>query len=96
MYQITDKTCYTPLGKRKISGRSKKVRTTLLPQFLLNIISVSTVYSFFCVIFSSYLCVTNGVISYTICYCINNKFGDHFTINKFGDQMYLVLVIISQ
>jgi len=31
MYQITDKTRYTPLGKRKIPGRPKKVRTALLP-----------------------------------------------------------------
>jgi hypothetical protein len=31
MYQITDKTRYKPLGKRKTPGRPKKVRTALLP-----------------------------------------------------------------
>jgi hypothetical protein len=32
------------------------------------------------------MCVINAVISYTICRCINNKFGDHCTEKKFGNH----------
>jgi hypothetical protein len=33
-----------------------------------------------------YICVINAVISYTICCCIKNKFGDHCTEKKFGNH----------